>query len=172
MEKHSAEYITSSIGSFIFGVLYGVLECYMDWRKVEESFSWIEFKGFNAYHFFILLPLFLLIGFYPLIDDLILKLKDERFVLSSTLFCFGNVILSLLVEDITVIYLTYGGFYLDRAVTSQLLGIIKVGGLKIPLTYIIAFFLILILYTASLKMKKRIKVKVKDEKKIIIEIFR
>ena len=128
------EYITSIIGSIILAHYYAILERWISWENLPQ---WMKnlpsFRGVNAYHYLFMFPLFLFIGGYPFLDDLLLHLTPRELKKTSTLI-LGNIMLTTLIEDAAYFYL-YGEWIKPNYWTLQICGGVKILGIIIPNWY-------------------------------------
>lgn len=99
------EYRTSVVASIVFAYLYGYLEYYY----ILQSRPGLPFRyaytpiflGFYWYHFFPMLAIFGLVGFLPLLDDILFKFKPYQVEKLRTGFLgLANVWTAVWFEDI------------------------------------------------------------------------
>ena len=130
------EYFTSIIGSIILAHFYACLERWISWEKLPD---WMKnlpsFRGINAYHYLFMFPLFLFIGGYPFLDDLLLHLTPRELKKTSILV-LGNIMLTTLIEDAAYFYL-YQEWIQENYWTVKIIGGLKIGGLVSPNWYFI-----------------------------------
>ena len=104
VDHHLLEYFTSIATTLFFAFLYGVLEYYWISTSKDVPFRYGNgpiFLGFYLYHVEVMFPILLIVGFSPLIDDILgtgNKVRERSFTLAlgsaTTLF-------SIMLEDIT-----------------------------------------------------------------------
>jgi hypothetical protein len=74
MQAHIREYLASIFVTLSFAVLYGVLEYYWIITDRYVPFRYGHgpiFLGFYLYHLGIMFPILMIVGFSPLINDLL-----------------------------------------------------------------------------------------------------
>ncbi len=99
------EYRTSVIASLVFAILYGYLEYYYILQArpgLPFRYAYTPiFLGFYWYHIFPMMPIFGLVGFLPLLDDILFKFRPNQVekIRTGLLGC-ANIWLAVWFEDI------------------------------------------------------------------------
>lgn len=99
------EYRTSVVASLVFAILYAYLEYYYILQArpgLPFRYAYTPiFLGFYWYHVFPMLPIFGLVGFLPLLDDILFKFKPYQLEKIRTgLLGFANIWMAVWFEDI------------------------------------------------------------------------
>ena len=104
VDHHLLEYVTSIATTLLFAVLYGILEYYWIVTSKDVPFRYGSgpvFLGFYLYHLEVMLPILLIVGFSPLIADILgtgNKVREKGFTFA--LGC-ATILFSIMLEDIT-----------------------------------------------------------------------
>lgn len=104
VDHHLLEYATSIMTTVFFAFLYGVLEYY--WIPTGKSVpfrygSGPIFLGFYLYHLEVMFPILLLVGFSPLIDDILGTGNGVRERAVTFALGCATILFSIMAEDIT-----------------------------------------------------------------------
>jgi hypothetical protein len=97
------EYLTSIVVTLTFAILYGVLEYYWIITDRDVPFRYGNapiFLGFYLYHIAVMMPILFLVGFAPLIDDLIGTSQIIEKWYTAALG-FATTVFAVMLEDIT-----------------------------------------------------------------------
>jgi len=102
--KQNVEYLTSTVVTIVFSILYGILEYYWIITDRDVPFRYGNqpiFLGFNTYHLTIMLPILILVAFGPFFDDLFLKLNPMIEKWYTSFLGGATTFFAMMIEDIT-----------------------------------------------------------------------
>ena len=101
---HLLEYATSIATTLLFAVFYGILEYYWIVTSKDVPFRYGNgpvFLGFYLYHLEIMFPILLIVGFSPLIDDILGTGNKVREKSYTAALGAATTLFSIMLEDIT-----------------------------------------------------------------------
>ena len=104
MRKQNIEYVTSTIVTITFAILYGILEYYWIITDRDVPFRYGHepiFLGFNTYHLAIMLPILVLVAFDPFFDDLFFKMNPVIEKWYTSFLGGATTVFAVMIEDIT-----------------------------------------------------------------------
>jgi len=104
IDHHLLEYATSIATTLLFAVFYGILEYYWIVTGKDVPFRYGNgpvFLGFYLYHLEIMFPILLIVGFSPLIDDILGTGNKVREKSYTAALGAATTLFSIMLEDIT-----------------------------------------------------------------------
>ena len=104
IDHHLLEYATSIATTLLFAVFYGILEYYWIVTGKDVPFRYGNgpvFLGFYLYHLEIMFPILLIVGFSPLIDDILGTGNKVREKSYTAALGAATILFSIMLEDIT-----------------------------------------------------------------------
>jgi surface polysaccharide O-acyltransferase-like enzyme len=104
IDHHLLEYATSITATLLFAVFYGILEYYWIVTSKDVPFRYGNghvFLGFYFYHLEIMFPILLIVGFSPLIADILGTGNKVREKSYTAALGAATTLFSIMLEDIT-----------------------------------------------------------------------
>ena len=142
------EHITSFFATLFFAVSYG----YLEWRFVALERGTPVVLGFADYHLFPMLPIFLVVSYSALLDNMLHAVKGEpHLFLRPILVGSGHMVLSVVVEDAA--YFLWGGIWITPQNWTARWGYVTIAGAVIPYWYILSVALALALYILAAEVE-------------------
>lgn len=165
IDHHLLEYATSITTTLLFAVLYGILEYYWIVTGKNVPFRYGQgpvFLGFYLYHISIMFPILLIVGFSPLIADILGTGNKVREKSYTTALGVATTLFSIRLEDITwFLCRTIRPLPSDPLAKKWIqpsdwtargpLGYLSIPGGVIPSWYIIVVFVTVLLWIAVFK---------------------
>jgi len=168
-EHHLLEYVTSIATTLLFAVLYGILEYYWIVTSKDVPFRYGHgpiFLGFCLYHLEIMFPILLIVGFSPLIADILgtgNKVREKGF---TAALGAATTLFSIMLEDISwFLCRTVNPLPLDPLAGKWIqssdwtargsLGYVSIPGGVIPSWYIIVAIVAVLVWAAVFKYSYR-----------------
>jgi Na+-driven multidrug efflux pump len=165
IDHHLLEYATSIIFTLAFAVFYGVLEYYWIVTNKDVPFRYGHgpiFLGFYDYHIFVMFPILLIVGFSPLIADILGTGNKVREKSYTAALGVATTLFSIMLEDITWFFCrtihplpldTLAGKWIQPSdwTARGPIGYLSIPGGVIPSWYIIVAFVTVLIWAAVFK---------------------